>query len=410
MRFGGGTFLVVFLTLLFLALSLSSNAVQPENLIPKVRALWVVRYSLSSPEQVQRVVQLAHDSDFNTLFVQVRGRGDAWYESKLEPRAEALADQPASFDPLATIIQEAHQVGIKVIAWVNAYLVWTGERLPKAKNHIMNAHPDWISHDKWGHFSMVNDGRVEGAYLQPSNPAVQNHLYKVYLDIAKRYDIDGIHFDFIRYPNSDYDFSDSTLLRFKKYMDKRITASGREAVEKDGGKLAYVHTFPDQWEKWRAQQVTNLVKRISEGIRRIKPNIEISAAVFPDPKTAAVDKGQDWSDWMKKGYLDAVCPMAYSQNTDLVLKQIKEDIQAAYGHKVYAGLGSWRLSPEDTVDKIRKVMDLGVNGICLFSYDDLTQNGKTNSYLAYIDKHCFTHASTQSASMDQPVEPPHPVR
>ncbi len=156
--------------------------------------------------------------------------------------------------------------------------------------------------------------------------------------------------------------------------------------------------------------MTNLVKRVSEGIRRIKPNIEISAAVFPDPKTAAVDKGQDWSDWMKKGYLDAICPMAYSQNTDLVLKQITEDIATAYGHKIYAGLGSWRLSPEDTVDKIRKTMELGVNGVCLFSYDDLTKNGKTDSYLAYIDKHCFTPAPAQSASKDYSVEPPHQIR
>src|SRR5262245_19867224 len=81
--------------------------------IPEVRALWVLRSSLTSPAAIASLVKTAHDQAFNTLLVQVRGRGDAYYASALEPRAADLARQPSSFDPLATAIDQAHAAGLR---------------------------------------------------------------------------------------------------------------------------------------------------------------------------------------------------------------------------------------------------------------------------------------------------------
>jgi uncharacterized lipoprotein YddW (UPF0748 family) len=369
--------------------------------------MWVVRFSLSSPQAVHQIVEAAKTYHFNTLFVQVRGRGDAWYQSDLEPRAEALKDQPKSFDPLAQIIAEAHADGIEVHAWVNTYLTWTGKRFPLDPKHIMNAHPDWIARDRSGKYSMVATNRLEGAFVQPSNPAVQNHLFKVYTDIARRYDIDGIHFDFVRYADSDYDFADSTLKRFQDYMKPYLTDVGREAIHADGGKFAYVHTFPDRWAQWRRDQVTGLVKRISIAVHRIRPGIVVSAAVFANAEDAYKDKGQDWAGWLKDGYLDAVCPMAYSESTETVVRQIRGAIASADGHEVIAGIGAWRLSPEDTAKKIQSVLALGANGFNLFSYDDMTRGGTDMTYLDYLSKHCFSalnadHTNTAEKTAQKP--------
>jgi len=82
----------------------------------EVRALWVVRTTLTSPEKIQRMVESAASNGFNTLIVQVRGRGDAYYRSRWEPRAAELKDQPADFDPLATTIDAAHKRGRKFMA------------------------------------------------------------------------------------------------------------------------------------------------------------------------------------------------------------------------------------------------------------------------------------------------------
>ena len=79
----------------------------------EVRALWVVRTSLTSPDAIKQMVKRAVDGGFNTLIVQVRGRGDAYYHSRWEPRAETLAQQDSSFDPLELVINQAHEAGLR---------------------------------------------------------------------------------------------------------------------------------------------------------------------------------------------------------------------------------------------------------------------------------------------------------
>src|SRR5205823_620760 len=85
----------------------------------EVRALWVLRTSLTTPAAIAALVRTARQRGFNTLLVQVRGRGDAYYDSALEPRATDLIRQPSNFDPLATVIREAHDGGLRVHAWIN---------------------------------------------------------------------------------------------------------------------------------------------------------------------------------------------------------------------------------------------------------------------------------------------------
>lgn len=361
----------------------------------EMRGLWVARWSLSSPAAIRNLVASAKRSHFNALFVQVRGRGDAWYDSKLEPRAEALADQPASFDPLATIVREAHNADLKVHAWVNTFLVWTGEKQPRSPKHVLNAHPDWIARDRNGKYLLTPTDQVEGAFLQPSNPEVKEHLFRVFTDIASRYDVDGIHFDFVRYSCSDYDFSDSTLARFKAYMADRINEQGREGVRKDGTKLAYAHMFPKEWATWRRAQITEIVGRISERVHEEKPWQVVSAAVFANADDALTERGQDWPFWLRNGFLDAVCPMAYSKDTATVVKQIRYAVQVANGRHVYAGIGSWRLPSDDTARKVAAVRALGVQGVAIFSYDGVTQDGRS---MAYLDKLRTTTFASRAAS------------
>lgn len=355
----------------------------------EVRGIWVARWSLSSPQAVRNIVAAAKRHNFNTLFVQVRGSGEAWYHSDLEPRAEELRDQPADFDPLAVMISEAHAAGIKVHAWMNTFLTWQLARAPRSPNHIVNRHPDWFARDRDNRCSMTPTSKVEGIFLQPSNPEVQEHLYRVFTDVANRYDVDGIHFDYVRYAGPDYDFSTPTLVRFAAYMENRMSDEGRRALQSDPSRFAYVHMFPKEWADWRRAQVTNLVKRVAETVHARKPWLQVSAAVFANPEDAFHDKGQDWSRWLAEGYLDAVCPMAYSRNMETVIKQIRHAVTAANGKHVYAGVGSWRMSAGDTAKTIAGVRKLGVQGVTLFSYDGITADGRRTQYLDYLQRSCF---------------------
>ncbi len=120
-------------------------AAQPQARENEVRALWVVRNTLTSPARIHTMVESAAQAGFNTLIVQVRGRGDAYYRSRWEPRAIELNDQPLDFDPLAATISEAHQRGLKVHAWLNTSLLANLDSLPDNPKHVFNAHPEWLA-------------------------------------------------------------------------------------------------------------------------------------------------------------------------------------------------------------------------------------------------------------------------
>jgi uncharacterized lipoprotein YddW (UPF0748 family) len=373
-----------------------------------MRGLWVARWSLSSPGAIHNLVASAKRSHFNTLFVQVRGRGDAWHRSDLEPRAEALSGRPASFDPLEIIVREAHEAGLEVHAWINTYLVWTGEKRPKSSNHVLNAHPDWIARDRAGKYRLTPTEQIEGAFLQPSNPQVKDHLFKVFTDVATRYDVDGIHFDFVRYSCFEYDFSPATLARFKSYVIEQTGETARQAVKKDKTRFAYVHMFPKEWAEWRRAQITDLVGRVSEAVHAAKPWQVVSAAVFANADDALTERGQDWPAWLRNGYLDAVCPMAYSKDTATVVKQIRYAKQVANGKHVYAGIGSWRLPSVDTAKKVAAVRALGVEGVAIFSYDGITKDGQSLAYLNNLRTTTFASRAASPSMTWRPRRSPEP--
>jgi len=355
----------------------------------EVRALWIMRWSLSTPQSIRQIVAQARKNRFNTLFVQVRGRGDAWNRSELEPRAEALADAPADYDPLALVVEEAHRAGMKVHAWMNTFLVWTGPRPPKSPRHVLNSRPDWIARDHRNRFSTANTQQCEGAFLQPSHPEVQEHLHRVFTDVARRYDVDGIHFDYVRYPNADYDMSDGALARFRAWLEPRLTASQRAAITRDGSRVAAVRVCRAQWEQWRRDQITGLVRRIADTVHREKPWVQVSAAVFANAEDAVTQRGQEWRRWLAEGIVDAVCPMAYSRDTGTVERQIRDAVAVAGDRHVYAGIGAWRLAPEDTVRKIDRARRAGARGVALFSYDNVTRNGRQSAYLDRVSRGAF---------------------
>jgi uncharacterized lipoprotein YddW (UPF0748 family) len=348
---------VAFVILISLGLSLSSGPGQTDR--NETRAMWVVRNSLSSKEKIDNLVKRAAEAGFNTLFVQVRGRGDAYYASTLEPRSEALKDAPSDFDPLAEVIKQANASGIKVHAWVNTMYVWNEATLPQDAKHILIAHRNWIAITKSGD-QPLSSGKNEGAYLCPSNPEARQHLRAVLKEIAKKYDIAGIHLDYIRYPSSAFCYCDCCLRRFKAYMGMDMAPN------------ALIAAYPQKWDEWRREQITSLVKEIRKDLGTDK---ELSAAVWANQKLAVGQKMQDWPAWCKAGLLDEVVPMNYVVD-ELQFRSFSEAAKKAAGRtKVVMGIGAWRLNPEQIADRIRSVRSNGLSGFSLFSYGGITADG-----------------------------------
>jgi uncharacterized lipoprotein YddW (UPF0748 family) len=373
----------------------------------EVRALWVVRTSLTTPDAIKQMIKRASGGGFNTLIVQVRGRGDAYYRSRWEPRADTLAGRKESFDPLDLVVRTAHRSGLKVHAWLNTALAANMDELPKAQKHPIYEHPEWLMvpralsarlydvdprSDKYlseiVNYSKGDRSQLEGLYLSLAHPAVKEHLYSIWMDVLEHYQVDGLHFDYVRYPNVGFDYSRTTLDRFHAFLEKTIGEGERKTLDSIDGRdpLAYASAFPKAFAQFQRDQVTEIVERIHFGVRARRPQALISAAVFANDEDAYNNRFQDWKLWLRRGLIDVACPMAYTPDTETFRKQITVAVGAANGRQVWAGIGAYRIAPESTIEKIRVTRELSAQGFVLFSYDSLVKPSERDPGGNYIEQ------------------------
>jgi uncharacterized lipoprotein YddW (UPF0748 family) len=357
----------------------------------EVRALWVQRGSLASAASIGAVIDMATNGKFNALIVQVRGRGDAYYNSRHEPRPPLLARQPASFDPLKLLLERAHRAGLKVHAWVNVNLVSDAEP-PSAHKHIVHLHPEWLMVPRplaeelgrmnprdprylrrLSEYARARSDRVEGIFLSPIHKGAVDHATRVIADIVSRYDVDGIHLDYIRFPNDEFDYSAEALEAFQADVTSRVTGAERReyASRARGRPLFYTEMFPQGWQEFRRARLTALLTKLRATVKSRRPRAMLTAAVFPDANDAANRRFQDWGGWLEAGLLDAICPMTYTSDSAVFRAQIAKVEQLAGSRPVWAGIGAYQIPASATVENIRTARQLGAEGIVLFSYDNL---------------------------------------
>ncbi len=409
------SFLRAALCCAILALCLGAIATAtPEGRAPEVRALWVLRSSLTSAEQITRLVHDARDSGFNTLLVQVRGRGDAYFAQGLEPRPMQLANAPASFDPLALTLSEAHAAGLRVHAWININLVASVLMMPTDPSHIVRKHPEWLMvpreiapdlvrrdpHDpvylgRLSTWTRAHATTVEGLYSSPIPIDAAHHVEAVITDLVERYPIDGVHMDYVRYPTSDYDYSAAALAAFRESVQRDVPAADRARLDARLARepLIYTEAFPERWQLYRRTRLTDLVARIRNTVKEHRPQAMLTAAVKPDAHEAFETRLQDWQDWASRGLLDAVCPMAYTDDLTRFSHVVQGAARAAAPQALWAGIGAYRLDPAETISHINAARAAGAHGIALFSYDSLS-----GSELKTIGRAAFRNMSGSIAS------------
>ncbi|NLN78413.1 MAG: family 10 glycosylhydrolase [Armatimonadetes bacterium] len=325
----------------------------------ELRGAWVTSWTRGffTPQEIDATVSAAKKAGINALFIEVRKFADAYYDSKIEPRGDGMAPD---FDALAYTLKKAHAEGIQVHAWVVVYRAWCGAKTgPKDPKHIINKHPDWVLLSKDG-----KNWAGEGIYLDPGVPAAREYIVSVFEDIAKRYNVDGIHYDYVRYPGNQWGYSDAALKQY--YAD--TGAKAKPAVD------------DPKWLQWKRDQVTALVKLSKEKIKAANPKIAISAATIcwggvPNDFTKTspyVSVSQDWRMWMEKGLIDINIPMNY-KTEDKYGKAFRLWADAAgkwsAGGLVYQGLGAEYQSPENIVTQIKYCRSIGQKGFLLFSFN-----------------------------------------
>jgi len=372
----------------------------------ETRGLWVLRTSLTSPTAIANVVRAATEGGYNTLLVQVRSRGDAFYTSDVDPRSADLSRQPKTFDPLATMLDQAHAAGLKVHAWVNINLVSSAVTLPQSPEHVVSRHPEWLMvpralavelraivpnraayRERLARWTRGQRASIEGLFLSPILDAAQDYTISVVAGLVRRYDVDGVHLDYIRYPSEDFDYSAAALDAFRTAHLGAVTPNERDTLDRalKADPLAWTRAYPEVWTAFRQARLTTLVRRIRQTVKAARPAAVLSSAVIPNPGEARDAHFQDWERWAETGVLDAVCPMAYSTSSAGFADQVENATAAAHGLPVWMGIGAWRLPVRQTANHLAISRRAGAAGVVLFSYDSLSAAGSPpGTYLAHL--------------------------
>ncbi|MGY5030193.1 glycoside hydrolase family 10 protein [Streptomyces sp. 900116325] len=273
----------------------------------ELRGMWVATVAnidwpsapgLTTAEQQAELIAYldeAVDRRLNAVILQVRPTADAFWPSPYEPWAEYLTGvqgQDPGWDPLGTAVREAHRRGLELHAWFNPYRVANHTDPSRLiPTHPARLHPDWV---------LPYGGKL---YYNPGLPEVRRFVQDAMLDAVRRYDIDAVHWDdyFYPYPVAGQVFDD------------------------DATYAKYGADFPDK-AAWRRDNTDKLVRETAERIKKIKKNVQFGISPFGVWRNAATDPlgsdtkagvqtyddlHADTRGWVKKGWIDYICPQIY---------------------------------------------------------------------------------------------------
>ncbi len=292
---------------LALCATLSCASVRP--LTHEVRAVWMSRYDYAegrTPRQSRDYITAELDrcrkAGINTVIFQVRGQADALYRSTLEPWSDLLSGElgkDPGWDPLEYAVAGAHLRGMELHAWINVFPAWkAGVPLPPVTTplHPLLAHPEWVVCDSGGAPMNPKEGYIS---FNPASPGVRAHVREVVAEITRSYDIDGIHFDYIRYPDGA-----------AKYGYSRDEESLREFSSPEGNPRGLA------WDPWQREQVNLTVSELYRSATALKPWVKVSAAVIGHVNGTAWNGlqmvYQDARAWLEAGTVDMLFPMTYT--------------------------------------------------------------------------------------------------
>ncbi len=383
--------------ILFLFLLISTLLSQPKR---EARAVWLTTvYGLDWPtakatsssgiqQQKNELIQILDNlksANFNIVVMQVRARGDLIYPSQYEPWATSLTGtlgRNPGYDPLKFAIEETHKRGMEFHAWWNVVKVKDDSTLPPTTTppHIVLRHPDYVKYYRPNNEWWIDMGK----------PEARNYLINVVMELVRNYDIDGIHFDFIRYPNPDFPDDDTYAL--------------------------YANEYPNK-DEWRRENINKFVRAVYDSIKKVKPWVKVGSAPIGIYKNICDSSGvyvysqncgscqdgttpvatgwqaycsiyQDSRRWLMEGKHDYHSPQIYwdiatNPKFNVLVRDWKNN---SFSKHIFAGVAAYRMSSSsgdwsasEVLAQIDTTRAVGAEGNTFFRYKSLLLKGLMDS-------------------------------
>lgn len=337
-------FLFSSLLCLFIATPLLYGQPSPKH---EVRAAWITavygldwpRTKATTPASTQKqkdelveILDKLKEANFNTVLFQTRTRGDVLYKSDIEPYNSILTGKSGKdpgYDPLAFAVEECHKRGMECHAWMVTIPLGGRKHVASlGKQSVTRRQPKICVPYKREYF------------LNPGNPKTKEYLMSLVKEVVERYDVDGVHFDYLRYPERAFRFPDS--------YDYRKYGNGRSL------------------DQWRRDNITEILRHIYKGVKKLKPWVKVSTCPVGKYRDTSryPSKGwnafhvayQDVQGWLGEGIQDQIYPMMYFRGNSFYPFALDWQEQSN-GRHVVPGLGIYFLHPSEgdwDLDEIKR--------------------------------------------------------
>ena len=363
----------IYLTL-FLVVFISH--IKAVTLFPKINssALWVKSASILDTASIDSLVNFSVENNINKLFVQVRSRGDALYDSKIVPRHEKL---DSLFDPLNYIISRTDSIDLEIHAWFNTYLLWSSSKPPLSEQHLYYNCDDCFEVDLNGKsdksikLNQFHSAEWEGIFLSPMNPEVNIYLLNVILEVVNNYNIDGVHLDYLRYQDNFYGYNKHGLLEFENKFSVNPVDLKRGIISKRFGyEQSMVDSINNEWNNFKMDKITEFLRSVKYSLIQDSLDIVLSTAVKPDILEAKYRWYQDWVYWVEEDIVDFCVIMNYYTNLNK-FNSINNIINSRLidKNKINIGISSFNQSQNFISNKIFYSRLIGFDNFTLFPYE-----------------------------------------
>ncbi|HAN21024.1 MAG: hypothetical protein A2Y15_08175 [Clostridiales bacterium GWF2_36_10] len=345
---------------------ISSSAV--EN-----RAAWY-RSNDKSDNEVKAAIEKAAALNINTIYLETwyNGMVTGYSDNELiKHHTKANGD----FDALEAFCRIGHEYGIEIHAWVENFFIGTIEGAASNADALVNKTSGKHLLDSQGNnFNTTEYGNY--VFLNPYNKSNRALVLSVYEEIIEKYDIDGIHLDYIRFPEYnmqkyDYGYNDDIIAGFQKAY--KTNADPRTLI---AGTAMH-----DNWCKFREEIINSWVKEVYNLVMNIKPNLWISCATYPNAETAPKIIFQNFSNWVEHGWIDEVFSMSYGADNSIVKENVRL-YESIITDKTFYSTGLSAFGKTTQIDfayQIDLVRGVGADGSAIFSLGSITQDNYWNA-------------------------------
>ena len=342
---------------------------------PEIRALWLDRGSIvraGSKQGLARIFDRLEGTGINTVFFETINAGYPIYPSQVAFQQNPLIK---GWDPLKAAIELAHERQIELHAWMWTFAVSNPRHntlVGLSANYpgpVLAVHPDWAGTDRRGYPIHGGSGK---RFLDPANPEARRYLLQLIDEITTNYDVDGLQLDYIRYPFQDpsagYAFGYGPAAR-QQFQD----LTGVDP-------LSIAPRDRDLWQEWtqfRTEKINTFVAEVAQLARQKRPNIILSAAVFPFPEYRRIHRlQQHWEAWSRNGDIDLVLPMTYGFDTNGFQRVVRPLLETPDPGTALLSPAIRLLDMPDilAVDQVQAMRDLATSGYGLFAFENLNDN------------------------------------